>query len=155
MNRHLSDDDLLNRLYGAVEDQAHAAHLDECDACTGRLAGFEQRREEAAATPEVSSEFLAAQRRMIYARLERRPSIALRWAPALVAGFLVAVGVFLYHSPYQIREAAPYTGTPVAHIEQNDEQLFWDLYSIQESAEPRAAAPIRALFDMPAVEGEQ
>jgi hypothetical protein len=32
-------------------------------------------------------------------------------------------------------------------VEQSDEQLFSDLYSMEQSDEPRAAAPIHALFE--------
>jgi hypothetical protein len=42
----------------------------------------------------------------------------------------------------------------VAHSEVSDEQLFSDVYSMEQSDEPRAAVPMHALFE-DAAEGEQ
>jgi hypothetical protein len=165
MNRHLTNDELLNRLYGLGEAEGESTlHLRECTGCAERWRAFERRRAETAAWPDLSgdasNEFLAAQRRSIYARLEERSGgIHVRWAPAVAAGFLLAVGVYLSipgpgrHVVPQPANAA-YTSThnrpaPVAHVvhaEMSDEQLFSDVYSMEQSAEPRAAVPLHALF---------
>jgi hypothetical protein len=157
MNRHLTNDELLNRLYGLGEAEGETnLHLQECTECADRWRAFERRRAETAAWPEVSNEFLVSQRRGIYARLEERPGMHVRWAPAVAAGFLLAAGVYLSLPGTIPRRHAPQAATsvhnrpaPVAHVvhtEMSDEQLFSDVYSMEQSAEPRAAVPMHALF---------
>lgn len=151
MNRHLTNDELLDRVYDLAEMQGPSnGHLRECLECAARFHEFERRWAETASSPassEVSSEFLAAQRRRIYARLEEPSRVDARWAPALAAAFLLALGALLYQPGY--RAPVPVPSPP----ELTDEQLFSDVYSMVQSAEPRAAAPIHALFETP--EGEE
>jgi hypothetical protein len=59
----------------------------------------------------------------------------MKWAPALAASCLLAVGVFLYRP-------APAPHPAVV----SDAQLFSDVYSMEQSVEPRAAEPIHELF---------
>jgi hypothetical protein len=137
---HLSDDALLDALYGAAD---HEPHLRECAICARRFSEWRRKRESlaSAAGPSagVSSDFFAAQRRKIYERLERPGSKRLRWAPALAMACLVAVGALVYHP------APP--PAPPQRGEASDSQLFSDAYSMDQSPEPRAAAPIHALFE--------
>ena len=143
MSGHLNHEQLLERLYGIGGREAHA-HLLECEECAGRYAAYERRQSEAILPVEPSSDFLAAQRRAVYARMSQPMHHPGKWAPALVAGVLLAIGLFFY------RPSAPERAAPAAGSEISDEQLFSDVYSIEESAEPRAAAPIQRLFE-PAV----
>jgi ribosomal protein L16 Arg81 hydroxylase len=85
---------------------------------------------------EVSPEFLAAQRRSIYRRLEEQPRrvAALRWA--LSAAVLLVMVLGLTFS--QLRKAAPTI---------SDEQLFSDLAAMDQSAEPKAIQPMHKLFE--------
>jgi hypothetical protein len=86
--------------------------------------------------PEVSSEFLAAQRRSIYARLDspRRNWISMRWALSLaVLLVMVAGGLTLERR----RNTAPAI---------SDEQLFSDLSAMEQSSEPKAIQPMHSLF---------
>ncbi|HTD45583.1 MAG TPA: hypothetical protein VK687_15455 [Bryobacteraceae bacterium] len=141
---HLSNDALLDMLYGL---NSHEPHLRECAVCAERFSELRRRREILASavdlSREVSSDFLAAQRRKIYARLARPGPKRLRWAPALAPALamicLVAVGMLVYHP------ATP--PTPKQHGEVSDSQLFSDAYSMDQSLEPSAAAPIHALFE--------
>jgi hypothetical protein len=154
-NGHLSSDELLDRLYGLGEAEGKASlHLQECAGCADRLRAFEQRQAETAASPEVSSEFLAAQRRGIYARLEDGPQLHSRWAPALAAAFALAVGLFWVYPAHHARPQVPNRPAPAARTEITDEQLFSDVYSMEQSDEPRAAVPMHALFEDVA-DGEQ
>lgn len=156
LHRHLSDDELLDRMYlGEVHASERAPHLQECAECAGRLQAMERRRTEvgsaaAAAESAISNEVLIAQRRTIYARLDRPVSVHARWAPAaLAAVFLLVMGVFLArpHAAYHpALSPDPAPGVAVSG-EVNAEQLFSDLYSMEQSVEPRAAAPIHALFE--------
>jgi hypothetical protein len=84
----------------------------------------------------VSHEFMAAQRRNIYARMGERPQARLKWLPAMAAAAcLIAVGVFSYHPAQAVKPEAV------------DAQLFADVYSMEQSMEPIAAQPIHALFE--------
>ena len=133
MNAHLSDDQLLERFYAGVADP----HLDACAECLERFRQLEQRRAELAPPVAASPEFLAAQRREILARLDRR-QMQWKWIPAMAAACALAVALLVHH---------PEAPKPVAQIESGDEQLFSDVYSIEQSTEPRAAAPIHGLFE--------
>jgi hypothetical protein len=137
MKRHLNDDELIGRIYGLsrVEDDSH---LENCTACASRQSGLERRRAEVIGQPvDVSNEFLAAQRRNIYARLGQPARSRMRWVPAFAAACLLAVGVVVYR-PVVV---------PVQHPDAADAQLFSDVYSMAETTEPLAAAPIQALLD--------
>jgi hypothetical protein len=137
---HFSNDALLDMLYGLSDNEPH---LRECTICAERFSELRRRREILASavdlSREVSSDFLAAQRRKIYARLARPEPKRLRWAPALAMACLVAVGMLVYHP------ATP--PTPKQHGEVSDSQLFSDAYSMDQSLEPSAVAPIHALFE--------
>ena len=134
--KHLSNDELVNLLYG-VET---SGHLDDCRECAERFELLRDKRVMAAAALPVSREYLAAQRRNIYARMGERPQTRMKWVPALAAtACLIAVGVFSYH-PAQV-------AMPEAAETHVDAQLFSDVYSMEQSMEPIAAQPIHALFE--------
>jgi hypothetical protein len=152
MKQHLSQDELLDRLYGLSDGDV--PHLRECEECSSRYQAMERRRVEAAGELPVANEFLATQRRAIYGRLGQAPAAHSRWAPAVLAvAFLLVMGVFLVHPHSQYRPAG--RPDPVAAVDLSDAQLFSDLYSMEQSVEPRAAAPIHALFEAPEGESEQ
>jgi hypothetical protein len=143
LSRHLSNDELLDRMYLGEG----APHLEECEECAGRLQALEQRRAQAAAKQPVSNEFLAGQRRAIYARLDQPVSAHLHWAPAALAvAFLLVTGVFLVRPHPQYRQVRP--PAPAVAVDLSNEQLFSDLYSMEQSVEPQAAAPIHGLFEV-------
>lgn len=136
LSDHLSNDELVNLVYGV----ATSAHLDDCRECAERFEQLREKRALAAEAQPVSREFLAAQRRNIYARMGERPQARMKWVPALAAAAcLIAVGVFSHH-PTQVAMPAP----AEIHV---DAQLFSDVYSMEQSMEPIAAQPIHALFE--------
>lgn len=134
MNRHLSDEDLLNRLYGIGGEDGH---LEQCRECAARWAAFERRRRELAQPVGASAQFLAAQRRAIYSRMGEQPHSRMKWAPALAAACLLIIGMMVYR---------PVTA-PSPRPSSSDAQLFSDVYSMEQSTEPQAAAPIHELFE--------
>ena len=136
-HEHLSEDALLDAVYGIAEKHAEA-HLQGCAHCTQRLQEWHEKRA-AAESIEIPSEFLTAQRKKIYARIEQPARKRWLWAPGLAAACALAVGVFVYH-PEQPKQAERRT-------EISDTQLFGDIYSMEQSPEPAAAAPARALFE--------
>jgi len=88
-----------------------------------------------AAEPEVSGEFLAAQRRSIYRRLdEPRHKLAWRWALSLATVLLMLAGGLTWEH----RQSSPAI---------SDEQLFSDLSAMDQRTEPQAIQPIHSLFE--------
>ena len=100
-HEHLSEDALLDAVYGIAGSEAEA-HLRGCADCAQRLHEWHEKRAAAAESVEISGEFLAAQRRKIYERIERPSRKHWLWAPGLAAACALAVGVFVYH-PVLIR----------------------------------------------------
>jgi hypothetical protein len=148
MKQHLSNDELLDRMYGLGE--IGGSHLEECPECSERLQALELRRAETVAESfarsAVSNEVLLAQRRAIYSKLGQAPANRLHWAPAaLGVAFLLVTGVFLVRPHAEYRPALAPVSVP--GVELSNEQLFSDVYSMEQSVEPRAAAPIHALFE--------
>lgn len=137
MKKHLTIDELVDRLYGVGAGDHLGHHLNDCDECSKRFRQLRERREMAAEPVPASYEFLAAQRRDIYARMGERPRARMQWVPALAAAAcLLAAGVFVNRPVVQ-----------VAKPEIVDPQLFADVYSMEQSMEPLAAKPIDALFE--------
>lgn len=154
MNAHLSQDELLDQVYGIG---AAAGHLQECAECSARFQALlrtkTQLREEADAGCQPSSAFFAAQRRAVYARLDRAAASYVRWAPALAGAGLLAIGLLLL--PHG-QVGSPHRAAPSAQTEMSgDDQLLSDLYSKEQSLEPSGAAPIHELFDAATGSGEQ
>jgi hypothetical protein len=140
-HEHLSEDALLDAVYGIAGSTAEA-HLRRCADCARRLHEWHEKRAAAIESVEsiqISGDFLAAQRKKIYARIERPSRKHWLWAPGLAAACALAIGVFVYHP-------AP-KEQPQRHAEISDAQLFGEVYSMEQSVEPAAAAPARALFE--------
>ena len=145
MNPHLSDDDLIRRLYGIGEEDGHLA---ACADCRDRWLAIQNvirsARAEAPRPPDMSGRTLALQRQQVLARLDQPLALSRtwRWVPAAAAASLLAAALFLS------RPTSPVT-PPAATVGMNpeaDTQLFTDVYSMEQDVEPRAAAPIRGLF---------
>lgn len=113
---HRSDADLLNLMYGIGERDSH---LDECVECSARLKAMRKVRLTLAAEPRVSPDFLAAQRRAIWNRIEK-PS----WRPRLFSPYPAAVAVLA--AVLAILVTVPRPGVRPA-MASSDEQLFSDV----------------------------
>jgi anti-sigma factor RsiW len=138
-HEHLSEDALLDAVYGIAGNDADT-HLRGCADCARRLHEWQEKRAATAASIEIPGEFLAAQRRTIYERIERPSRKHWLWAPGLAAACALAVGIFVYHPAPQQQQ-----GSKPAEI--SDTQLFGDVYSMEQAVEPAASAPVRALFE--------
>lgn len=134
MNRHWSDDQLLDRLYGLAGDDSH---LESCPECAERWTALEKRRLELARPEPVSAQFLAAQRRAIYSRLGEQRQSRMKWAPALAAACLLIIGLVVYRP----------VSAPAVRNDSADAKLFSDVYSMVQTTEPQAATPIHELFE--------
>jgi len=133
MNKHLTAEELIDEIY---ELEKHE-HVETCAECSERMKALLALRASATGPVPASDEFLAAQRRNIYARMGEQPQGRMKWVPALAAAAcLIAVSVVVYH---------PEAQAPKPEID--DAQLFSDVYSMEQSMEPMAAKPIQAIFD--------
>lgn len=90
--------------------------------------------------PEVSHEFLAAQRRAIYRRIDRpRHNIpALRWALSCAMLLLMIAGGLTLERRHH--------AAPAVSSSMSDDQLFSDLSAMDQTNEPKAIQPIHGLF---------
>ena len=131
--KHWTENDFKEWLYGLKDEDQHLEECAECGRESDRLRIARMRTVE---QPEISQEFLAEQRRSIYRRLYEPRAVwfTLRWALPAVLVLLMAVGVTLQRGR-----------RPAATI--SDEQLFSDLTAIEQSAEPKAIAPMHKLFE--------
>jgi hypothetical protein len=97
--------------------------------------------------PEVSEEFLAAQRRAIYRRIDqpRRNILAVRWALSC-AMLLVMIGGGLTLERH--RNTTSHVSPIISPISPaiSDDQLFSDLSAMEQTNEPKAIQPIHGLF---------
>ena len=144
MNRpqHLTDDELIGLLYGLDDGENHLA---DCSDCSERLKAMGQARMATVDVPQIGGRRLAVQRQQILERLEQPSPVSLvwRWVPVATAASLLAAAMFLYQRP-GVPQPAP--SAPVAVNAEADSQLFTDVYSMEQDVEPKAVAPIRALF---------
>ncbi len=131
--KHWTEGDFEQWLYGLKDEDSH---LKECAECGGERDRLRMARARLIEQPEVSEEFLAGQRRSIYRRLYEPGHSwrALRWAIPAAMVLMMAFGLTLQRGS---RTAAAIS----------DEQLFSDLTAIEQSAEPKAIAPMHKLFE--------
>ena len=134
--RHWTEDEFINRVYGV--GGGDESHLHACGECRERWNQVEQRRSLITAEPEVSHEFLAAQRRAIYGRLDQRPARKFQWASALAATLMLLVGL-LFFKPGQTPKTQPLT--------HSDDAVFTEVYSLEQSSEPVASKTMQVLFE--------
>jgi hypothetical protein len=147
MSRHWTLDELTDRMYGIREEDEH---LRSCGECSKRLEEIYLCRAAVTVPPEMSPAGLAAQRSAVLQGIGAPSRVLVRWVPAVTAAAcLLAVAAFL-RWPARI---APHGITGITTTEVtttgatvSDAHLFADIYSVEESAEPRAAAPMHALF---------
>jgi hypothetical protein len=106
-------------------------HIDQTD-----FEKWLRERTQSLPEPDVSTEFLAAQRRSIYRRLgePNHRWIPMRWALSLAMLLLMVAGGLTLQRRHK---SAP----PIS-----DEQLFSDLSAMEQSNEPKAIQPMHGLF---------
>jgi hypothetical protein len=141
---HWTDEQLVEHIYGVGPQDGH---LESCLECQGRLAAFRQHRqavERSAGGDGVTFDFLAAQRRNIYARLTA-PTLwwsrlgMRRWATAAAAAVALTGGIVVYENSQQ--------QSLEAHNNISDAQLAQEISQIASDSEPQPIAPLQALFE--------
>lgn len=143
LGSHLSDDQLISLLYGLGDADGHLPRCSECgERWKAMHRALGRTRAETAAAQEINHRKLIVQRQQILERLDRPSpgSHAWRWIPAPAALALLAAALF-FSRPANVPQPAPAAANAEA-----DTALFTDVYSMEQDVEPRAAAPIHALF---------
>jgi hypothetical protein len=141
---HWTDEQLIEHLYGIGAEDLNL-HLHACADCQARLSSTQARRQAVdmnSSDQDVSFEFLAAQRRRIYARLTEPRHFWSdgrlgRWASA-AATILVLGGGFLIYEDHRQQ---------VMDNKVSDAQLAQEVSSMAQESEPQPTAPLQALFE--------
>lgn len=149
---HLNDEQLIARLYD-VPDPATQAHLVECGECLERYETIEHRRAQVTALRQPSAAELARQRAAVLTQIESPPGLVRRaWVPALAAALLIGAGLF-FTRPAEVPSeaaAAPAMTGPAGNatdVNWYEDDWYADVYGGIDLMEPRAATPIRELFE--------
>ncbi|MBI1789271.1 MAG: hypothetical protein HYR60_17190 [Acidobacteria bacterium] len=134
---HYSEDELIERLYGVGRPDFH---LDLCPDCAARWRQLTERRRERLGEREISPDLLAGQRRAIRAKLAR-PEPAPGWAsrPLVALALAVLMGLALALQGPVLR--------PEAVMAAVEARFFEDVFREVSRPEPRAVAPVYALFE--------
>jgi len=138
MNRHCSDEQLLAWLYGVEPDDPHRP---ECEQCRNRGENLRRRREQMLAVePDVTEEFLAAQRRAIYARIDQERSHP---SPAALMPWVVAALVLLLALGWLRTQTRSPAGAEISDV-----KAFEDAFAMVASSHPEAVEPLKSLFEV-------
>ncbi|MBV8864751.1 MAG: hypothetical protein JO210_05055 [Acidobacteriaceae bacterium] len=140
LSGHWTDDQLIAYLYDVGLDDGH---LHGCRECQARLSVIEGRQEALRSSQEVDFEFLAGQRRRIYAKITQPVRWGSRfqlrrWASAGAALFIVGGGLLYYEEHHRQQ-----TGNSML----SDAQLAQDVSRMSENSEAQPTAPLQALFE--------
>lgn len=141
---HWTDDQLVAHAYGVGPEDRH---LQACDACQTRLAAMQVHRQvverTASRQADVTADFLAAQRRQIYAKIEQpvhwwSPMHLRRVASAAATLLVLAGGVMVYEEHHEQQ---------VMNEKVSDAQLAEQVSNMAQDSEPASTAPLQALFE--------
>jgi|HubBroStandDraft_6_1064221.scaffolds.fasta_scaffold69370_4 hypothetical protein len=136
--KHWGEQDFTRWMFGLKEEDEH---LRSCPQCQTEIARLTAVRNSITSQPEVSHEFLAAQRRAIYNRLHQpshRWTRARIWAPISAGVALAAIGVALMLPPKATQQPL---------FTESDQKFFTEIGSMEQSSEPRAIEPIHNMFE--------
>ena len=139
-DRHCSDDDLVARLFG-LGNPDEQKHLDTCESCSHRWDRIrrthQNRRIEGL---EVKQEVLDAQRRAIYARIERNPRKArAAWFPLPVAAVLLMIIMFTVFKPAAQKQSVDVI---------SDDKALQDVFNVGARLDPAGMEPVQSLFEV-------
>lgn len=143
---HWSGEDLLGRLYGLDAPEGLSdAHLESCALCRKQLADLTARRTEIlSALPEVADDRLRAQRQSVLDSVTPR---RFGWLGSLVPAGATALVLVLGIALQRPAPTPPTEMKATAVITQSDQELMTQIATLMENETPRAADPIRGLFD--------
>ena len=137
LSGHWTDDQLIEHLYGVGPEDGH---LQICGESQARLSAAQSVRlrletDLASDSEPAGYDFLMAQRRRIYARLnDPAKSWTGRWAPALAMLVALAGGLVIYDHGFRQERVS-------------DAQLAREVSCMASDSEPPSTAPLHALFE--------
>ena len=136
-NRHWTDEDFVDRLYGVGPANDH---LEACEPCRRQWERYLRRRQSLrAATPEIAPDLLAAQRNAVLVRLQDRPHpFRFGLLPSFAALLLVMVILTVFRPAPQPRSV----------LAPPDTELYEDVFSLVSSTSPSAVEPLESLFEV-------
>jgi hypothetical protein len=146
---HWTDERLIDYLYGAC---AEDDHLSACSKCRERLFAMRAARscieDTFDAGDDLGFRFLAAQRRNIYARVEKPArwwavSLGWRWVSAAAVALVVSGGLVVVQQGPQWEN--PRHGEQRANVSASDAQLAEEVNQIASSAEQGQMVKIRQI----------
>ena len=141
---HWTDDQLIAHLYGVGPADGHLGGCAECQTRAGHMQATRSEIEQGSSSTEaVGSDFLAAQRRQIYAKLTATShwwnSLPVRrWASAAAACAVLGGSLFYFEQSQQVH---------VSGSQLSDVQLAQDVNNLSDSSEASPTAPLQALFE--------
>lgn len=147
LSGHWTDEQIVEHIYGVGPGNDH---LLNCPQCSKRLLSMREHRlhvEEGSGAEEVSTEFLAAQRRTIYARLaaerdSRWSAWTLRrWASAGALALLLSGGLYFVEQTSQPGPRSAAQGSSIS-----DSQLATEVSQMADGYEAGPTEPLQALF---------
>lgn len=154
---HWQPDDLLRKLYGLEPERgATEQHLMACGECSGRWESLRLLRAECmseSAVGLVPERRLIEQRRALWARIDHPRRFWLsKWAPVAATSMMLAAGLVLLQPSQPVQ--SPAADRLAGETQVSDAELFSDLSAMAAPSAPRAAEPIRALFEVSGSEEE-
>lgn len=141
---HWTDEQLIASLYDAGPE---TGHLDRCEECKSRRLSLLANRNAfeaiASVNQDVSSEFLARQRRAVFEKLEASsawPSLPAlrRWVPVGLTLLMLGGGVAVYEE----RHARQVVG-----FQLSDAQLALEVSRMSQEWQAQPAEPLQGLFE--------
>jgi hypothetical protein len=154
--RHWQDGDLLRKIYGLTpESGVSGEHLIACRECSGRWEALQLARAECLSEAEaglVPESRLIEQRKSLWVRIDHPSRFWLsKWAPVAATSMMLAAGLVLLHpdrpAPAPVAQASQAARQSNTAAQISDAELFSDLSAIAAPAAPKAAEPIRGLFE--------
>jgi hypothetical protein len=147
---HWTDEQLIAQFYAVGPEDDHFKGCAECQARAAAMMGVRRSQEQAAREQavlmgdQVSFDFLAAQRRRIYARLTQPVRIGFRrLASAVAAVLVIGAGVLTYQEQQQHQSVNRIMTEN--HI--SDAQLASEVAQMGQDSDPAPVAPIQELFE--------
>lgn len=142
---HWTDEQLIAHFYGIGPEDGHLTGCAECQSRAAAMMGSRKSQEQAAlVADQVSFDFLAAQRRRIYARLAQPARIGFRrLASAAAAVLVIGAGVLTYQEQQQHQSM----NRIMTENRISDAQLASEVSQMGQDSDPAPVAPIQELFE--------
>lgn len=143
--RHWTDDELLDHVYGVGPADGHDL---ECAECRERIAAMHARRAARVGAPPdeapwMPEEFLRVQREAIAQRVAAGPARELSWWRPPVWAAVMVVAAMTLSWPQPAREKLTAGGA----VPNSDAGMYLEIYQTISTEEPRALAPMHSLFE--------